>query len=78
MRTPDVAARLQREMDELHGYWEQCQGRRNEEPHPEHDHEMGVIYATLLATVPEGLERLRMQWVRDRLALEESTVESVL
>ena len=78
MRTPDVAARLQREMDEVHGYWAECQSRRSEMPHPEDDQEMGLIYAALLMTVPEGLERLRKAWILDRLELEESTVESVL
>ena len=77
MRSPDVAARLQREMDEVHEFWEQCQERRSEKPHPTDDDEMGLIYAALLMAVPEGLERLRKAWVLDRLEMEESTVESV-
>ncbi len=77
MRTPDIAARLQREMDEVHGYWEECQARRSEIPHPEDDQEMGLIYAALLMSVPEGLERLRKAWILDRLD-EEATVESVI
>ena len=73
MRSPDVAARLQREMDEVHGFWEQCQERRSEKPHPTDDDEMGLIYATLLIAMLEGLERLRKAWVLDRLNDELTT-----
>lgn len=77
MRTPDVAARLMREMDEVHGYWSECQGRRSEKPHHLDDQEMGLIYAAMLMSMAEGVERLRKAWILDRLDTE-ATLESVL
>lgn len=72
MRTPTMAARLLRESDELHGFWECCNERVNTRTDSTDAEEMALIYATLLMTLPEGLERLRKAWVLDRLDMEET------
>ena len=76
MRTPTMAARLLRESDELHGYWECCNERINTRTDSTDAEEMALIYATLLMTLPEGLERLRRTWILDRLDMEESPLRS--
>ena len=76
MHSPNLAARLIREMDEVHAFWEECHNRRLEITRHEDEKELSLIYAALLMSVPEGLERLRKAWILDRLEAEETAVVS--
>ena len=77
MRTPALAAHLQREMQELHDHWDIGQSMLAEGCPEAHDHQ-AFVYAALLLLIPDGMERLRMGWVYDRSVKEEQAVRAVL
>ena len=70
MRTPALAAHLQREMLELQDCWEIGQ-QMLDAGCPEASDHQAIIYAALMLAIPDGLERLRMAWVCDRSEREE-------
>ena len=76
MRTPLVAARLMRDMDEVHAYWE-CAHERRDCPCEGDTEEIALIYATLLLGIFEGIDRLEFAILQDSQSLK-PTVESVL
>ena len=76
MRTPLVAARLMRGMDEIHAYWE-CAHERRDCPCEGDTEEIALIYATLMLAVFEGIDRLELAILQDRQRLK-PTLESVL
>ena len=59
-----MTARLSRELDEVFWYWESCSDRFNSS-RTDDVHEMSLIYAGLLLSIPEGLDRLSKAVILD-------------